>query len=305
MESGSFSWNFTLPANTSATVYIQASDENRVWESNKKASGREGVKFLKMEDGYAVFEVQSGSYSFLSKDVKMPETMNYAATPVIFPKDSIISAGNKLTVKITCADSAATVHFTTDGSPVDESSPVYSGPFEIGESTVVKTKAYLKGYRESNEAKETYHVIDPAKNGVNWLFYEGEFKGKLPDFSKLKPAKKGNSYNISLKKIDLPGGSYAMQFISNLKIDKAGKYTFYINSNDGSCLFIDNKMVIDNDSEHGARELSSEVELAEGMHSIRADYFQAGGGKVLAVSYSFGNSGKQFIPESHLFKSKE
>lgn len=305
MESGSFNWNFTLPANTSATVYIQAADKNRVWESNKKAVNCDGVKFQKMEGDYAVFDVQSGSYSFLSKDVKMPETMNYAATPVIFPKDSIISAGNKLTVEITCADSAATVHYTTNGSPVDESSPVYSGPFEIGESTVVKTKAYLKGYRESNEAKESYHVIDPTKNGVNWLFYKGEFKGKLPDFSKLKPAKKGESYNISLKKIDLPGGSYAMQFISNLKIDKAGKYTFYINSNDGSRLFIDNKMVIDNDSEHGARELSSEVELAEGMHSIRADYFQAGGGKVLAVSYSFGNSGKQFIPESHLFKSKE
>ena len=96
-----------------------------------------------------------------------------------------------------------------------------------------------------------------------------------------------------------------MQFISNLKIDKAGKYTFYINSNDGSRLFIDDKMIIDNDSEHGARELSNEVELTEGMHSIRADYFQAGGGKVLSVSYSFENSGKQFIPESILFKSKE
>ena len=95
-----------------------------------------------------------------------------------------------------------------------------------------------------------------------------------------------------------------MQFHSNLQIEKGGSYTFYINSNDGSRLFIDGKLLIDNDEEHGARELSNTVELAPGMHSIRADYFQAGGGKVLTVSYESKEINKQFLPESLLFKNK-
>ena len=192
--------------------------------------------------------------------------------------------------------------YTTDGTQVDKSSPVYSGPFEITDNTTVRAKAFLEGLNESNQARETYNVIDPEKNGVTWLFYTGEYKLKLPDFDHLKPSKKGETYNINLKKIDLPGGSFAMQFFTNISIEKAGKYTFYINSNDGSRLFIDDKLLVDNDGDHGAKELSNTVELTPGMHSIRADYFQAGGAKVLSVSYESAEISKQYLPETYLFK---
>jgi hypothetical protein len=107
-----------------------------------------------------------------------------------------------------------------------------------------------------------------------------------------------------LNKIALPKGSYAMQFHSYLQIEKGGKYTFYINSNDGSQLFVDDKLLIDNGGEHGAREISNSVELTPGKHSIRSDYFQAGGGKVLSVSYESEEIKKQYLPESLLFKSQ-
>jgi alpha-L-rhamnosidase len=59
-----FHWNITIPANTSATVYIPAADKNQVSESGKKAASSEGIKFIRMEGQYAVFEAGSGSYSF-------------------------------------------------------------------------------------------------------------------------------------------------------------------------------------------------------------------------------------------------
>ncbi len=56
--------NVRIPANTTATVYVPAKDAARVMESSKPASTATGVKFLRMEDGAVVFLVQSGSYSF-------------------------------------------------------------------------------------------------------------------------------------------------------------------------------------------------------------------------------------------------
>lgn len=57
-------WNILVPANTTALVYIPVLSADAVKESGKTVTGREGVKFLRMEGGSAVFEVGSGLYSF-------------------------------------------------------------------------------------------------------------------------------------------------------------------------------------------------------------------------------------------------
>ncbi|MFL6215042.1 MAG: glycoside hydrolase family 78 protein [Blastocatellia bacterium] len=61
---GGLRYDVTIPANTTATVYVPAKDAASVTESGKPASAAEGVKYLRMEDGAAVFLVQSGKYSF-------------------------------------------------------------------------------------------------------------------------------------------------------------------------------------------------------------------------------------------------
>lgn len=65
-ESKSFSWNITIPANTSAIVSVPARSQNVVTESGEKILSTEGVKFLRMEGSRAVFEIGSGKYSFKS-----------------------------------------------------------------------------------------------------------------------------------------------------------------------------------------------------------------------------------------------
>ncbi|MCX6878638.1 MAG: family 78 glycoside hydrolase catalytic domain [Verrucomicrobia bacterium] len=56
----------TIPINTSATVYVPAKDQAGVSESGKPAAPAAGVKFLRMEDGAAVYAVGSGVYQFQS-----------------------------------------------------------------------------------------------------------------------------------------------------------------------------------------------------------------------------------------------
>jgi len=55
-----------IPVNTTATVYVPASRPEIVTESGKPAAKSEGVKFLRMESGCAVYEVVSGNYAVSS-----------------------------------------------------------------------------------------------------------------------------------------------------------------------------------------------------------------------------------------------
>jgi alpha-L-rhamnosidase len=65
-ENGKFLWNITVPANSSAIVYVPASDRENVMEGGRRAVESPGVEFLRMENHRAVFRVSSGSYKFIS-----------------------------------------------------------------------------------------------------------------------------------------------------------------------------------------------------------------------------------------------
>jgi alpha-L-rhamnosidase len=61
-----FTMEFTVPANTSATVYLPARGARSVTEAGQLAAEVPGVRFLRMEGQEAVFEVPSGTYRFNS-----------------------------------------------------------------------------------------------------------------------------------------------------------------------------------------------------------------------------------------------
>lgn len=66
-------------------------------------------------------------------------TMPLVATPVIAPTPNGVFP---VDVTISCATTGAVIHFTTDGSPPDESSLVYSGPIHLVTITVVQARAF-------------------------------------------------------------------------------------------------------------------------------------------------------------------
>jgi alpha-L-rhamnosidase len=66
VAAGKFSLEVTLPANTTATVAIPAKSADSVTESGKPVDLSEGVTFLRLKEGRALFEVESGTYAFAS-----------------------------------------------------------------------------------------------------------------------------------------------------------------------------------------------------------------------------------------------
>jgi alpha-L-rhamnosidase len=66
-EGGQFELDLTIPANTTATVYLPASDVAVITEDGKELGQASGVKFQRMDGGRAVLAVESGAYRFASK----------------------------------------------------------------------------------------------------------------------------------------------------------------------------------------------------------------------------------------------
>ena len=66
LDNNTLSLGVTIPANTTATVYVPAGNAGAVLESGGPASEAKGVKFLRSENGYAVYTVGSGDYRFVS-----------------------------------------------------------------------------------------------------------------------------------------------------------------------------------------------------------------------------------------------
>jgi alpha-L-rhamnosidase len=66
-DGGTFDWQITVPANTTAAIFVPAKNIGAVTESDRPANLTEGAEFLGMEGGFAIFRIGSGSYHFVSK----------------------------------------------------------------------------------------------------------------------------------------------------------------------------------------------------------------------------------------------
>jgi hypothetical protein len=83
-----------------------------------------------------------------------------------------------------------------------------------------------------------------------------------------------------------------------LRVPKAGKYVFFTESDDGSRLWIEGKLVVENGGLHAMEEKSGEVELKAGDHDFKVDLFENNGEVGCKVSWETEGKAKELIPEA-------
>jgi alpha-L-rhamnosidase len=67
LDGKTLTYRATVPANTSATLYLPASAPGSVREGGEPAGQAEGVRFVRQESGRAVYQLAPGSYEFKSR----------------------------------------------------------------------------------------------------------------------------------------------------------------------------------------------------------------------------------------------
>ncbi|NQU52540.1 MAG: family 78 glycoside hydrolase catalytic domain, partial [Bacteroidetes bacterium] len=303
LENNDFHLQITIPANTSATVYVLAKNEDLVYEGTGSVNRNEHIKFLRMESPFAVFEVASGTYNFTSEDAANLLKTPVLPAPVITPGDTLAQAGDSVLVNIFSDVLNTQIRYTLDGSEPVETSNLFTKAFYVDKPTIVRAKVTEKGSSPGFEKKIVIGFIDPKKNGLNYNYYEGVW-AKLPEFNQQKVIKRGAVYTPVLDNINPNKDEFGLVFTGNIKIEAEGEYVFYLMSNDGSKLFINDKLVIEHDGLHGAdSEKSGKIYITKGIHPLKLEYFQAGGGMFLKLQYSSAGIEKQNIPATLLYKN--
>ncbi len=99
----------------------------------------------------------------------------------------------------------------------------------------------------------------------------------------------------------IPDDNFSVRWEGEININVTSEYTFFIISDDGVRLSIDNRMIIDNWNPQPPTEKSGTIQLEEGKsYSVIIDYFEESGGEAMIFGWESKNFSKQPVPSSHL-----
>jgi len=149
-------------------------------------------------------------------------------------------------------------------------------------STKAENAKMLRG-----EAPGTFGSIVPSAGAMCGDVYElKDGTARLPDYwDHLETGEPvGSVYTDSLKvPYEMPEGIpgltsrvdwFGIDYHGKFWVQAAGKYRFQIFSDDGAGLYIDDRLVAEDDGVHSLEKATGSVELASGMHTIHVPYFQ-------------------------------
>ena len=148
----------------------------------------------------------------------------------------------------------------------------------------------LAAGQEQTVSFGTTVVVPGGLEGV--IYHISKNSKAIPNLRKIKPQGKiyVSALNIPLRDFreGFPGVTkrqewFAIEYTGRFWIDKPGLYRFELTSDDGSRLYIDDQLAVDNDGIHPQLTKSESIDLAGGIHSIRVQYFQGPGFGVALV----------------------
>lgn len=133
--------------------------------------------------------------------------------------------------------------------------------------------------------------------GIQVDFYHPNPKDvALETLATLKPKASGVVPEIVMNVPQrLEQDAFALRFTGMIQVPATGKYMFFIASDDGSRLYVNDKLLINNDGLHGMVEKQGAVDLQAGSYPFAVTYFDNGGGDGLSVQWSGPNFKKQKI----------
>jgi len=271
-----------LPQMTALAELTWSTKENKNFESFLKRLAHQYDRFDAMKLNYRQPDLQGG---FNGKHVFTDSTLVKIISPRLNTK----------------------VHFTLDGSDPSLQSSLYTNPFYLKSNTVLKAREFLSDGGKGRIRKGIYIKqelmasvkVDNIQPGLLYQYIEGKYMNtsEIPTNQFIK--------NGVLASFVFPPKHRKLYFASiysgiiQLPVD--GIYTFYCETNDGSQLYISDKLVVDHGGLHPAEEKSGSIALQASYHPIKVIYFQNAGSSFLKISYKGPKTEKQEIPASVLF----
>jgi hexosaminidase len=229
-----------------------------------------------------------GQLAWLDKN-----NFSYRVPPAIGAKDTVMF-GSQLNVDLKPSVKGAKVYYTIDGyTPTDNDlafniPTTYNVPADqyrelqtivitpTGKRSVVtKTVVYNKTPLPAADYKGTL-------SGLRYQLFPGEYSS-TKDFklaADIADSLVTKTFNINNFR---KGGAFGIVFTGYIKVDADGLYGFSTASDDGSTLYVDDTLVVDNDGKHPNSGKAGAIALQKGYHRFSVKYFNTGSAGSLRV----------------------
>jgi alpha-L-fucosidase len=232
--------------------------------------------------------------------------------PIVYKAPKIEAASDifvkPLEVKLVSSAKELEIHYTTDGSEPTAASTLYRAPILVETTSTIRARSFRGGAAVSGVQSAQFekvvplpgHERKPKPNGklapleewVNCDVYFGDWD-KLPDFEatgpSVAPTDRAQRVDLDFLKggLWLPNKSMehlALRYWGFLDVQESDVYVFELSSDDGSKLWIDGKVVVDNDGLHSTEAKRGRVALEKGIHDVTVGWFNKSGGAELKLS---------------------
>ncbi len=216
--------------------------------------------------------------------IQIPPPPRIETDRLVFEKETVVKMQALLPEHL--------IRYTLDGSEPTSQSTLYTGPLTIDRTAVLRARTYTAEGKTGRVVERSFKKMSPlravkaeaARPGLSYRYYEGKWK-KLPEFDKLSPIAEGILENVSSEIPEKREDHYGLVLEGFVEIPQTGPYSFYLRSDDGSRMYLNGNVIIDNDGSHSPITKESTLILEKGFHPIRIEYFEEYGGELLQAGF--------------------
>ncbi len=158
-------------------------------------------------------------------------------------------------------------------------------------------------------AWETLHY--PGQRGLFAMYYDRiPWSNELSDEFIQTPVDSDRVFHSAIEKhIMIPWGQgekklgelFAIEWSGYIRIQENREYIFGTSSDDGSAVYIDGQLVVDNWGIHGRSQKVGRVRLAKGYHAIVVRYYNHGFGRGFELLWTWMDKPLQPVPARYLY----
>jgi predicted phage baseplate assembly protein len=160
-------------------------------------------------------------------------------------------------------------------------------------------KGYLPGQREPTSADIEWPGFEVVPRGLQGEYFDGS---SLTNSKLIRIDPQIDfAWGTGSPHPSIAPDTFSVRWTGWVQPRTTGVYTFFTLSDDGVRLWVNNVRLINNWTQHGPTENSGTLSLRAGeLYPVTLEYFEAGGGATIQLSWSGPNQPKEIIPSTRL-----
>ena len=136
-----------------------------------------------------------------------------------------------------------------------------------------------------------FFTLPGASNGLLGYYY------RSPDWTGEPMRIQRDLFIAPNDAVDSP---YSVRWVGKVAAPEAGAYVFGTRSDDGSFVYVDGQLVVDNGGRHGAEYREGAIELSQGWHDIQVLYSDMGGSRAMELWWRPPGGRDALLPSRYL-----